>query len=313
MDLQRTAMEIITSLEGRFEPPVFLEDAKMVTDDALSRSLRHDAAFFDCTEIAKVAVGDGSFEQEMYPEDDVPPSEMARLPSLATFICFEFNRDVNGLIHSEAVNADRNKWGQDWKDETVMQSNYLLLGSNRNGKPSEQFSVFNLQAGRHPCFYGFIDLIEKKFMAPSLMSVASQLNPRFGMDECEIFYTALCQALRRVCCLLQIMNTPNFTNNEASGSRPVRRSIQRSDNIAADRWSKVVWNVGQQSSGAPKDGAEQIHQGLHFRRGHWRKAAEGYKNTVVREGRHYQWIEGYWAGNPAYGFITQTRHPKLSA
>ncbi len=313
MDLQKTAMEIIKTLEGNFSPPVFLEEEKALTTNSLGMNMRQRGAFFDCSEIAKVAVGDGSFETEMYPDVDVPPSEMARLPSLITFLSFEFNRDVNGLIHSEALNADRSNWGNDYKKVKLMQSNYLLTGSNRFGRPSEQFSVFNVQVGRPPVWYGFVDLVEKQFVPPTYLSVFNRMNTQIELDGCEKFYKALNHALRRVCCLLQIMNTPNFTNSEATGSRPVRRSIQRSDNISADRWSKVVWNVGEQSSGAPRDGAEAIHQGLHFRRGHWRKAAEGYKNTVVREGRHYQWIEGYWAGNPAYGFITQTRHPKLSA
>ena len=313
MDLQKTAMEIIKTLEGDFNPPVFLEGEKTLTTNSLGMNMRQRAAFFDCSEIAKVAVGDGSFETEMYPDIDVPPSEMARLPSLITFISFEFNRDVNGLIHSEALNADRSKWGGDYKKVELMQSNYLLTGSKRFGRPSEQFSVFNVQVGRPPVWYGFVDLVEKQFVPPTYLSVFNRMNTKIELDGCEKFYKALNHALRRVCCLLQIMNTPNFINNEATGSRPVRRSIQRSESISADRWSKVVWNVGEQSSGAPRDGAEAVHQGLHFRRGHWRKAAEGYKNTVVREGRHYQWIEGYWAGNPAYGFITQTRHPKLSA
>lgn len=313
MDLQKTAMGIIKTLEGDFNTPVFLEKDKTLTANRLGMDMRQRGTFFDCTEIAKVAVGDGSFETEMYPDVDVPPSEMARLPSPITFLSFEFKKDINGLIHSEALNADRSNWGGNYKKVEFMQCNYLLTGSNLYGRPSEQFSVFNVHLGRQPVWYGFVDLVEKRFVPPTYLSVFNRMSTKIEFDGCEKFYQALNHALRRVCCLLQIMNTPNFTNSEVTGSRPVRRSIQRSDNIAADRWSKVVWNVGQQSSSAPKDGAEQIHQGLHFRRGHWRKAAEGYKNTVVREGQHYQWIEGYWAGNPAYGFITQTRHPKLSA
>ena len=107
MDLQRTAMEIIKTLEGDFNTPVFLEKDKTLTTNRLGMDMRQRGAFFDCSEIAKVAVGDGSFETDMYPDVDVPPSEMARLPSPITFLSFHFKKDVNGLIHSEALNADR--------------------------------------------------------------------------------------------------------------------------------------------------------------------------------------------------------------
>ncbi len=56
---------------------------------------------------------------------------------------------------------------------------------------------------------------------------------------------------------------------------------------------------------------------LHYNRGYPKKAKEHYKDTWFQatkefpNGRWWQWIEGYWAGHPAYGIKKGYHAPTL--
>jgi len=52
---------------------------------------------------------------------------------------------------------------------------------------------------------------------------------------------------------------------------------------------------------------------LHFNRGHWKSAQEQHPKSILRKDEWKTWIEGYWAGHPAFGFKKQYWQPKKGA
>jgi hypothetical protein len=115
-----------------------------------------------------------------------------------------------------------------------------------------------------------------------------------------------------VAAMCSILNQPNFTKREPAGSRQERRAAQRSGGYATDAWHKVTWNIGEEVKAKLTRDEPVRCMPLHYTRGHWRKAEEGWKNTTQRkDGLWYQWIEGFWSGHPAFGIKKSYHAPKI--
>jgi hypothetical protein len=109
-----------------------------------------------------------------------------------------------------------------------------------------------------------------------------------------------------------ILNQPSFTKREPAGSRQERRAAQRSATYAADAWHKVTWNIGEEVKAKLTRDEPVRCMPLHYTRGHWRRAEDGWKNTTQRkDGLWYQWIEGFWSGHPAFGIKKSYHAPKI--
>lgn len=115
-----------------------------------------------------------------------------------------------------------------------------------------------------------------------------------------------------VAAMCSILNQPSFTKKEPAGSRQERRAAQRSGGYAPDAWHRVTWNIGEETK-AKLTREEPVRcMPLHYTRGHWRRAEEGWKNTTLRkDGLWYQWIEGFWSGHPAFGIKKSYHAPKM--
>jgi hypothetical protein len=115
-----------------------------------------------------------------------------------------------------------------------------------------------------------------------------------------------------VAALCSILNQPGFTKREPAGSRQERRAAQRSATYAADAWHKVTWNIGEEVKAKLTRDEPVRCMPLHYTRGHWRRAEEGWINTTQRkDGLWYQWIEGFWSGHPAFGIKKSYHAPKI--
>ena len=111
----------------------------------------------------------------------------------------------------------------------------------------------------------------------------------------------------------------NFIKFKPAGTRQQRKSMQRGMGKAVDTWHRVTWNIDE-----PSDAKEPYDKGyhkmpLHWNRGHWKRAKEHHPKSQQRphalnpEHRNmwWTWIDGYWAGHPAFGFKKQYHAPKL--
>ena len=115
-----------------------------------------------------------------------------------------------------------------------------------------------------------------------------------------------------------IKNT-NFVKYETAGTRQQRKSAHRGMGMAMDAWHRVTWNIDE-----PKKAKVPYDKGyhkmpLHWNRGHWKRAKEHHPKSQQRphalnpEHRNmwWTWIDGYWAGPPAFGFKKQYHTPML--
>jgi hypothetical protein len=129
-------------------------------------------------------------------------------------------------------------------------------------------------------------------------------------DAAQQFHTMHVLTVATTC---SILNQPSFTKREPAGSRQERRAAKRSGSYATDAWHKISWNIGEAVKAKLTRDEPTRCMPLHYTRGHWRKAEEGWNNVERRkDGLWYQWIEGYWSGHPAFGIKRSYHAPKLA-
>jgi hypothetical protein len=135
------------------------------------------------------------------------------------------------------------------------------------------------------------------------------VGPPEGSEEDKTIRATHVLSVAAMCSLL---NQPGFTKREAVGSRQERRAATRSGGYATDAWHKVTWNIGEAVKAKLQSDDPVRCMPLHYTRGHWRKAQEGWINTSQRKDGHwYQWIEGFWSGHPAFGVKKSYHAPKM--
>lgn len=116
-----------------------------------------------------------------------------------------------------------------------------------------------------------------------------------------------------VAAICSVINQPGFLKREPVGTRQERRAAQRSGGYAHDAWHRITWNIGEQVQNRLSREEPLRCMPLHYTRGHWRKAREGWRNAERRKDDHwYQWIEGYWSGHPAFGVKRSVHAPKMA-
>ena len=135
------------------------------------------------------------------------------------------------------------------------------------------------------------------------------VGPPEGSEEDKHIRAAHTLTVAAMCSLL---NQPGFTKRDSVGSRQERRAATRSGGYATDAWHKVTWNIGEAVKAKLQSEEPVRCMPLHYTRGHWRKAQEGWINTSQRKDGHwYQWIEGFWSGHPAFGVKKSYHAPRM--
>lgn len=266
-----------------------------------------EAQIFDCNGIKDAVIGDGSFEVEMYPDNAVPPHVDARLPAPVTVLGF----DIRELKRAVAG----------YGDETFPTTSYDRIYVLRQLSSPSHFEVLNISQQHSPIRIGTVGgekgwepcpVLRKQTLehANKRPEVTDPYAWKLYQEEAEKFLLATEGTMRRMCCLLQTMNTPRFLTIAPTGSRQVRRGASRGMGLAVDAWHCVSWDVDKPvNAKVPHD--EAFHKlPLHFRRGHWRKADPDHAKSINRNGRWFTWIDGYWAGHPAFGFKKSYHQPK---
>lgn len=112
--------------------------------------------------------------------------------------------------------------------------------------------------------------------------------------------------------ICDLINQPRFVIRSPAATRQQRKYMMRARKISTDAWHKIEWNIAEPvyAPNEPKDVGWNMP--LHYKRGHWRKAEAHWDDVVIRkDGKPYKWIEGYWAGHPAYGIKKSYHAPKI--
>jgi len=108
----------------------------------------------------------------------------------------------------------------------------------------------------------------------------------------------------------ELINTPRFVKSEPAGTRAQRKLFKREQEIPMEVWHQISWNINE---------PVEVHKGdrggwnmpLHYNRGYYRRAKPHWDDVVEKDGQFYKWVEGYWAGHPAYGIKKGYHAPKL--
>lgn len=102
------------------------------------------------------------------------------------------------------------------------------------------------------------------------------------------------------CC--EIINHPRFVTASPAGTRQQRKHAKRAEGIAVEAWHKISWDINKPVQAKGNQGASGYNMPLHYTRGYFRKAKEHWNDVVQwKDGTWKKWVEGYWAGHPAFG------------
>lgn len=230
--------------------------------------------FFDCSEIQEYAVIN---VKEAYADFDAPPHPDSVLPAenVGLYVTMDAMRDQDGDVILEM----------------------LLLCMSFSPTNPHQYLVWNQCRGQdymltEPTFLGEISVKDEDpyFKTPEETS--------FTPDETRaaLCYTAF---------LLQTINQPRFVKqSKREVSQLKRQSFKKvSGRFSPDSWNLVSWNVDEPVTPKIYEEGTGSKQGLHFRRGHWRKAEKDWERArwSTERNRWEQYIHGYEAGHPAFG------------
>ncbi|WP_294932383.1 hypothetical protein [uncultured Paracoccus sp.] len=124
----------------------------------------------------------------------------------------------------------------------------------------------------------------------------------------------------RVAFILSLISEPRILRRSPAGSRQQRRAIQRGFGFAVDAWTRVTWDLSKETVAKVSHDPTFHKMPLHWRRGHFRRAAPHFKGAIQRpdalreedRGLWWQWIEGQWVGHPAFGLKRSVHAPRLS-
>lgn len=129
-------------------------------------------------------------------------------------------------------------------------------------------------------------------------------------------FAALLQFLSLI---VALTNQPRFVVYENAVSRQQRRRLARQFGLSQMSVERVRWNVGEPVKHQIRTESPDRCLPLHFRRGHWRRAAAHFSGAVQRpdalieaeQSLWWQWIAETWVGHPAFGFKATVHTPSL--
>jgi hypothetical protein len=136
----------------------------------------------------------------------------------------------------------------------------------------------------------------------------SEVLEKFGEDSSsQVGHTVVAMSL-----LVSLINQPRFVVRSETGTRQLRRQMNRGHGIATNAWHKIQWNLTEPVVEKDKGERGGWHLPLHYTRGHWRRGQSHWDDIVIRrDGLPYKWIEGFWSGHPAYGFKKSYHAPNM--
>ena len=131
-------------------------------------------------------------------------------------------------------------------------------------------------------------------------------------DAPKINQSGAIMLLLHIAHCFMIINQPRFVIQSPAATRQQRKYMMKARKIPTGAWKKIEWNIAEPVYAHNESKQGGWNMPLHYKRGHWRKAEAHWDDVVIRkDGKPYKWIEGYWAGHPAYGVQRSYHAPKL--
>jgi len=312
-------MEFVPKLIESYEkwPDIPIGSSGTMTVPAAAKVLR-DATLFDCTEISQHAMDTAIIEYEDF---ETPPSADTILPAspLALYV------DMSHVGKNPHVDPT----------QIVAQEKLILLmvpTASKSQHPDFEFGVENpLDVTEFPwelplenffvagCYLSdtmaprIVGAVSTKYVGG--MKIKEFQREKWTGENSNVTQLQIDATwLRCAAHFLHLINKPRFVKSQPIGTRQQRRGLHRGMGFAVDAWHKISWNIDKPvAAKVPYD--ETFHKKpLHFRRGHWRKALANHPKSIQRQdGKWYTWIEGFWAGHPAFGTKKAYYQPKAGA
>jgi len=274
-------------VRGFREYPPHKQEGAAHTTYEMADHLVNNVQYFDCTMIEEYV---NTNFREAYLDSDVPPHPDVMLP--ADHVGLYFNAQNGHELVQECLFICQKDWNQDDHRGRIFKVSMIAInGARIITRPLGQ--IINLDEGSH--FY--------------LHASASEESP----EGQQSMYTALNYAAFA----LQTINQPRFVTPSKRDVSMVKRQAFRkaTGRFTPDSWNLVSWNVDKPVKAKPYEEGGGGKQALHFRRGHWRKAKEGWERARWSETRN-RWeiyVHGYEAGHPAFGVKKSYHMPRKEA
>ena len=124
---------------------------------------------------------------------------------------------------------------------------------------------------------------------------------------------------KSICAIIAAITNNSIIDINSSVSRQRKRKVESKHKIKNSYWGKITWDILNKKTNTSNNQDQKYFLPLHWRRGHWRRSKQDHKNSVQRlyalnpqdKKRWWTWIDGYWAGHPAFGFKKSIYQPKV--
>lgn len=183
----------------------------------------------------------------------------------------------------------------------------------------DQTSQYVISCVNDTSYYviGTIDNETKQINPEFRHSVAARDKTTYTKIDLESIYDYDLKFIGVVCAYILIITNNEIVNAEPYGMRKLRLAAKRVMKIKEFSVGKIRWNTKYKLSFSKKNGEPQYHLPLHWRRGYWRRAEENHPKSEMRphalnqedRKKWWTWVDGYWAGHPAFGFKKSIYQP----
>ena len=281
--------DIVRNLREAPDRQIPQNTVKATTHD-FANTLARDVQFFDCSDLTEYIESNW---HEMYPDRNVPPSPKVILPAPAV-----------GLYVNNLPDIDPYTEEPDGTFGEVM----FVCTPRANSGSTTNFSIViisrNLDHSTTDASLSILGTIDSE---KGVFGISPKIK------NSEDFSSRNSRSLRIVAAFLQTINNPRFVRRgKKTFSQTKKHSLKKVlRDFIAEQWNMVSWNVDKAVDAKNYEEGNGGRQGLHFRRGFFRRGESHWQNVQMIDGVWRQWIEGYEAGHPAFGVKKSYHLPRI--
>lgn len=277
-------LNISKEFEKQYEHLIW--DREKLSIPEIKKIVRQDLQTFDCSKLVH------------FVRDHVIP-EM--------FYDAEPNNNIPSGIHLPSENLaffmDQMPW-------------VIFLLKNQNNL--HEFYIFDRERENHKkqlSMRGYFNFKESKYHARQLMGFRD--GNEIVNEEYPEQKTTIDLADKFVIAMIATITNQNITTHQSIVNRSEKRKLKSKYQVKNVRFGQISWNILGNSLSSKNNNDPQYNLPLHWRRGYWRRAEENHPKSEMRphalnqEDREkwWTWIDGYWAGHPAFGFKKSIYQP----